>query len=378
MTAGLILTGGGARSAYQAGVLKAISQQFPGLHHPFPIICGSSAGALNAVGLGCGGNNFTSSVEEVESLWMELRSHRIYKTDYWALAKNLSQFVKGFIAGDGIDVPGSMFDSAPLRDLLTERVDFSQLGKNIKAKNIKAMSVSCCGYRSGQSVSFFQGQQGLKGWESGPRVGVRTKLTLNHLMASSAIPTIFPPVKINREYFGDGVARNMAPLSPAVHLGADRILVIGVSANSNKKPQRKLSKFQPKLPHILENVINGIFIDVIENDVERVAIINKLLKRVASPKDVESELGLRFIETLVINPSEPIDEIAIRHLAELPGPMKKFFGLNKEPVEGGVSLASYLMFEGSFLKELIDLGYKDAQSHSKELEKFFNNEHCGC
>ena len=223
-------------------------------------------------------------------------------------------------------------------------------------------------------MSFFEGEEDLKGWESGPRIGLKTQLTIDHLMASSAIPTIFPPVKINREYFGDGVVRNMAPLSPAVHLGADRILVIGVSANKTCKAIRMESKREPKLPHILEQVINGMFIDVIENDIEKVELINKLLSKTSDPKAASEELGFRQIETLLINPSEPIDQIAIRHIEKLPGPIKQFFGLNKEPVEGGLSLASYLLFDGGFMNELITLGYKDAKKQAKELDLFFTND----
>ena len=373
MTAGLILTGGGARAAYQAGVLKAISDQFPGFDYPFPIICGTSAGALNAVGLGGGGEIFRHSVEKVESLWLNLRTKNVYRSDYWGLAKNLGQFLKGFMSGEGIDVPGAMFDSSPLRDLLEKQADFQQLSYNIKHHDIKAVSVTCCGYRSGQSVSFFQGEKGIDGWQSASRMGVRTKLNVDHLMASSAIPTLFPPVKVNREYFGDGVTRNMAPLSPAVRLGANRILVIGVSANKTEHRLRVSSSKEPKLPQILENVINGMFIDVVENDVEKLTLINDLLAQVNDPRKMSDELGLRYIETLVINPSKPINEIAVRHIDKLPGPIKQFFGLNKEPVEGGVSLASYLLFEGSFMEELIALGYKDAKNQAKELDLFFNH-----
>jgi NTE family protein len=374
MTAGLILSGGGARAAYQVGVLKAISDQFPGFDYPFQVICGSSAGALNAVGLGSGGEIFRHSIEKVESLWMHMSSDKVYRTDYWSLARNMGQFVKSFVSGDGIDVPGSMFDSSPLRKFLESEVDFNQLTHNIQHKEIKAVSVTCCGYRSGQSVSFFQGEEDLEGWQSGQRVGIKTALTLDHLMASSAIPTIFPPVKIHREYFGDGVTRNMAPMSPAVHLGADRILVVGVSANKVNRHLRKESKHEPRLPHILEHVINGMFIDVIENDIEKAEIINSLLARSPDAELIAKEMNLRSIETLAINPSEPIDEIAIKYIHKLPGPIKQFFGLNKEPVEGGVSLASYLLFDGDFMNELIQLGYKDAKKQAKQVDEFFKND----
>ncbi len=374
MTAGLILSGGGARAAYQVGVLKAISDQFPGFEYPFQVICGTSAGALNAVGLGGGGDIFRHSIEKVEALWMHISSDKVYRSDYWALARNMGQFVKGFVSGDGIDVPGSMFDNSPLRKFLETEVDFKKLSHNIQHKDIRAVSVTCCGYRSGQSVSFFEGEEHLEGWQSCQRIGVKTKLTLDHLMASSAIPTLFPPVKIHREFFGDGVTRNMAPLSPAVHLGADRILVIGVSANRKIRAARKESRSEPRLPHILEHVINGMFIDVIENDLEKAEIINKLLAKTSDPSLIMNELGLRPIDTLAINPSQPIDEIAIKYIHKLPGPIKQFFGLNKEPIENGVSLASYLLFEGDFMHELIKLGYKDAKNQAKQLDDFFKND----
>jgi len=374
MTAGLILTGGGARAAYQAGVLKAIAEQFPDFHYPFPVICGSSAGALNAVGLGGGGDIFRHSVEQLENLWLSLSSEKVYRSDYWAVAKGVGHFIKSFASGAGIDVRGSLLDNSPLEDYLKEKADFKRMSYNIEHHDIRAVSVTCCGYRSGQSVSFFQAEEGIEGWQSGPRVGVRTRLALKHLMASSAIPTIFPPVRINREYFGDGVVRNMSPLSPAIHLGADRILVVGVSANKTNFHQRRESKKEPRLPHIMEHLINGVFIDVIENDVEKAALINDLLERVKDPKAVEQELGLRFVETLVINPSQPIDEIAARHVKALSAPARQFFGLNKEPIEGGASLASYLLFEGEFMRELIALGYRDAKNQAREIAEFFDHE----
>lgn len=374
MTAGLILTGGGARGAYQAGVLKAIAEQFPDFHYPFPVICGSSAGALNAVGLSAGGEIFRHSVEHLERLWLQLSSDTVYHANYWAMAKSVGQFVRGFMSGAGIDVPGSLLDNTPLREFLLKEVDFNRLSENIEQRDIRAVSVTACGYRSGQSVSFFQGEPDIPAWRSGQRIGVPTRLGIDHLMASSAIPTLFPPVRINREYFGDGVVRNMAPLSPAVHLGADRILVVGVSANKTVRNARKSTFTVPKLPHILEHLINGMFIDIVEHDVDRVSLINTILTHADVPQNVADEFGLRYIETLVISPSKPIDEIAIHHVKALPAPVRQFFGLNKEPIEGGVSLASYLLFESEFMRDLIALGYQDAKRQAKEIALFFDHE----
>ena len=374
MTAGLIMTGGGARGAYQAGVLKAIAEQFPDFDFPFPIICGSSAGAINAIGLGGGGAIFRHSVESLEEFWLKLRTEDVYRSNYWEAVKRMGKFVRGVVSGGGIGVPSSLLDNSPLRDFLKSKADFERLALNIKEGNIRAVSVTCCGYRSGNSVSFFQGAKDIAGWQSGQRIGTRTELTLDHLMASSAIPTLFPPVHINREYFGDGVVRNMAPLSPAAHLGANRILVIGVSANTTVRTERKRTSTEPKLPHVMEHLVNGMFIDIIENDLDKVAVINSLLKHVADPDKVAQELGLRYIETLVINPSEPIDDIAAKYVKNMPALARQIFGLNKEPIENGASLASYLMFDAGFMRDLIALGYRDAKRQAKELAIFFAHE----
>ncbi len=369
---GLVMTGGGARGAYQVGVLKAISDLLPDLHYPFPVICGTSAGAINAVGLGCSGDIFRHSVEKLENLWGSLRTPDVYRSDYWGMAKRMGHFLKAFLSGEDNEIPASMLDSSPLGQFLARHMDLPRLSYNIQHSDIHAVCVTACGYKSGQSVSFFQAKENVAGWHLGQRVGVPTKLTIDHLLASSAIPTIFPPVKINREYFGDGVVRNMAPLSPAVHLGSDRILVIGVSANRVCTTARKPAVTFPKLPQIMEHLLNGAFIDVVENDLDKALLINDLLKLIPEETLVSNNISLRPIEMLVISPSEPIDEIAARHVAELPRPVRQFLGQNKPNAEGGASMASYLLFEGPFLKELIQLGYRDAQAHARQLEAFIN------
>tara|TARA_R100000306_G_C4381983_1_gene145734 strand:- start:2842 stop:3993 length:1152 start_codon:yes stop_codon:yes gene_type:complete len=366
----LILTGGGARAAYQIGVLKAIADQLPELTHPFPIICGTSAGALNAVGLAANGSNFRESVDSLVKLWLGLKSSDIYRTDFWGVAKRMSHFVKSFLSGDEHDMPASMLDATPLKSFLGKVMNAEGLAAAIEQGGIKAVSVTACGYKSGQSVSFFQGGNHLEGWHLGQRVGMATRLEVDHLLASSAIPTIFPPVKINREYFGDGVVRNMAPLSPAVHLGAERLLIIGVSANRISAPQRVKARKFPNLAQVMEHMLNGAFLDVIENDIDKALLINQLINMIPSDTLAKSPLNLKPLDILVISPSEPIDQIASRHTDDLPPAVRKFLGQSKSDPEGGASMASYLMFERSFISELIDLGYNDARAHERQIEQF--------
>lgn len=369
----LVLTGGGARSAYQVGVLKAISDMMPDLSHPFPIICGASAGAINAVGLAATGDIFRHSVTKLEELWSNLTSNQVYKSDLWSMTRRTGSYVKTILGNESASGPSSLLDNAPLWKLLEQHLNMQQLEQAIEEEKLRAVCVTACGYRSGQSVSFFEAKEAMEEWHAGQRLGKRTKLEIAHLMASSAIPTIFPPIKVGNQYFGDGVLRNMATLSPAVHLGAKRILVIGVSANRicSFTPKTRRQHF-PTTAQVLENMLNGSFIDVIENDIDRALQINQLLNLIPDEVKQEKKLNLNPIDLEVISPSEAFDDIAARHLDELPFPIRKVLGQNAADSVGAASLASYLIFEGPFLRELIKLGYGDAKAHASQLQRFFS------
>lgn len=369
---GLVLTGGGARSAYQVGVLKAISEQYPDLEYPFNTICGTSAGAINAVGMACFGNIFRHSVEHLEALWAELTTEHVYRSDFWGMSRSMGYFLRSVMSGGEKQMPASMLDNAPLREFLSKNIDFAKIRQSVAEGDIESVCITACGYRSGQSVSFFQGKDYLPAWHLGQRLGIRADLGIDHLMASTAIPTLFAPVKIRREYFGDGVVRNMAPLSPAIHLGSERILIIGVSANRICAPVRKPQRLFPKLSHIMEHVLNGAFIDIIENDVDKALLINKLLQLIPADTADKDLAGLRPLQILNISPSEPVDEIAEKHLDSLPATVRRFLGNPDPNIEGGASLVSYLLFEAPFMRDLIRLGYKDAQSQAKQIEQFFS------
>ena len=366
----VILTGGGARAAYQVGVLKAISDICPDLHYPFDIICGTSAGAINAIGLASGGDIFRHNISRIESLWSQIKTEQVYRTDLWGLTRRLAHFTKSLMRGESEDHPASLLDNAPLRPFLEEHINFDAMKTAIENGDIRSVCVTACGYRSGQSINFFQSDGSIDSWHLGQRLGVSTTLTIEHLLASSAIPLVFPPIKIHREYFGDGVIRQMAPLSPAIHLGAKKIFIIGVSANKTVAPKRQSTFNYPSLSNVLEHVLNGVFIDTIEHDIDRAHLINSLLTEIPDKDRKTRGIPLQPLDLLEISPSQPIDEIAHKHQNSLPKNIQRLTG-SSDNANTGSSLASYILFEGDFCRDLITLGYQDAKLQARRIERFF-------
>ncbi|WP_227519930.1 patatin-like phospholipase family protein [Mangrovitalea sediminis] len=369
--AGLVLTGGGARAAYQVGVLRAVSDLLPDLNDPFRVICGTSAGAINAVALAGGDDIFRHNVGHLERLWARLKIEDIYRADVFGMSRWMTGFVRGILQGQG-DEPVSLLDNRPLRAFLEKEMHFDAIARSIDEGRLDAIGINACAYTAGQNVCFFQGKPEVASWDLGQRVGAKCQLTLDHVMASSAIPTIFPPVKLNREYFGDGVTRQMAHISPALHMGADRVLVIGVSANRVSKPVRFSAKEPPSLAKVMEHVLNGLFLDTMEYDIDRLITINRLVDLIPEEKRQEAGLNLRPVKLLDISPSRPINEIASQYLDGLPLILRRLLGRNLEKGEGGASLASYLLFDHRFCRDLIALGYQDAQAQAHQLVEFLD------
>ncbi|GAB1257381.1 patatin-like phospholipase family protein [Aurantivibrio plasticivorans] len=373
----LILSGGGARAAYQVGVLSAINEILPSnCHNPFPIICGTSAGAINALALATHTGSFREAASDLDSIWRQIAIEKVFRTGWWQHTKDLGRiFASLFNQGVGKDRPLSLLDNTPLKELLLEILEFENIQKGIDAGDLDAVCVTALGYTSGESVSFFEGKESLASWRRHRRVGQPTKLTVNHLLASSAIPTIFPTVKINREYFGDGAMRQLAPISPALHLGATGVLVIGVSGNRNPAhwaKRRIKPKHSPSMAQILGHMFNSAFIDSLEGDIEHLERVNKLLSMI--PGDVVTDSGavLKEVKTLVISPSKELDKIAGRKVRYLPSSMRFFMGATGATARGGGSAAaSYLLFEKAFCDELIELGYQDAMWEKEAIQGFF-------
>jgi NTE family protein len=369
---GLVLAGGGARAAYQVGVLQAIREILPEPQaNPFPIICGTSAGAVNAGSLAVHCDDFGNAVEQLLNVWRNFEPHHVYRSDWYGATMNNMRWMAGFLFGAFMKRRrNSLLDNRPLEALLTRYLDFSRIQANIDKGALDAVSITCSGYTSGQSCSFFQGTENLEGWRRSMRIGIKTQLTVQHLMASSAIPFVFPPYHVNREFFGDGSMRQIAPVSPALHLGADRVVVVGTARIRNESPERLRGDNFPTLAQVAGHVMNSIFLDSLSVDIERLERINRTVS-CSSPEALKKMgLSLHHVDVLVLTPSEPLDQLAIKHMADLPWTIRFMLRSVGAMRRGGANLASYLLFQRGYCQELIELGYNDTIKRREEVEAF--------
>jgi len=369
---GLILTGGGARAAYQVGFLRAVSHMLPrGTPNPFQIICGTSAGAVNAAVMAAGATDFHRAVRRLMLVWKYFHADQVYRSDVLSVISTGSKWLGAMLLGGlGRNNPTSLLDNSPLAQLLRRYLDFNGIRSSIEAGALYALSVTASGYTSGQSVSFFQGVPGLAGWQRARRIGVPEMIDIDHLMASSALPFIFPAVPLRREFFGDGSMRQIAPISPALHLGADRVIVIGAGRHAGAATERTRTIAYPSLAQIAGHALNSIFLDSLEVDIERLQRINRTI-RLISPEDrSRHDVQLREIDVLVISPSEEIDRIAARYTRDLPRPIRFLLRGLGATRTGGATLTSYLLFEPAYCGALIALGYKDTMARREEILRF--------
>ncbi|EHF15198.1 MULTISPECIES: patatin-like phospholipase family protein [Pseudomonas] len=376
---GLILSGGGARAAYQVGVLAAIADLLPdSAGNPFPVIVGTSAGAINAVGLACGALQFRQAIQRLTAVWQGFRTEYVYRSDWPGVTRQASRFLGHSLLGLGRRVPVALLDNRPLHELLARELDFSGIHAAVRQRQLRAVAVTAFGYESGQAVTFYQGRATIDPWVRHRRLGIPTRLELRHLLASAAIPLLFPPVRINREYFGDGAVRSQAPISPALHLGATRVLVIGVSGNPATGGDSAMtglppSDRPPSLAQIGAHLLNSTFIDSLEGDIEQLQRMNQIGQLVA-PEVRRQAGGLEPVEVLLVSPSRPLDEIAARHYRELSRVLRLFLRGPGATRASGAGVLSYLLFERGYCSELIELGYHDAMGKRAELERFLRIE----
>jgi NTE family protein len=367
--AGLVLTGGGARAAYQAGVLKAVRDILGSpVANPFPIVCGTSAGAINAAALAASADNFTRAVGSLLEFWEHMRCELVYRTDPWRIMRSGARWLGALMLLSRRN-PVSLLDNEPLRLLLEKHLDLARIQGHIDSGALYAACVTASGYTSGQSVSFFQGGSGLEGWERNQRIGAAVSLRAEHLLASSALPFLFPAVKVHREYFGDGSMRQIAPVSPALHLGADRVLVVGTGRQTLEQA-RERSNVYPSLAQIAGHALNSIFLDSLMVDIERLERINRTLALM--PPESRRHAALRPIRVLFVTPSQPLERLAARFIHELPRSVRFLLRPTGALNRSGSNLASYLLFEQSFCRALVDLGYQDTARRDAEVRGFFD------
>jgi len=358
---GLVLPGGGARCAYQVGVLKAIGEMLPkGSPCPFPVISGTSAGAINAVVLATRARRFANGVSELEKVWGNFRTHHVFRSDAKTILKTGARWLTSISTGGLLGTPPrSLLDNEPL------------LNRGL----IDAIAVTAAGYGSARSVSFYQGKENLEPWSRVRRRGIPATLRLDHLMASIAAPLIFPGVQIGQEYFGDGAMRQATPLSPAIHLGAKRILVIGVrNEEPDPDPGPDDPVPYPSLGRVAGYMLDALLMDGLSADLERLARLNYVVNE-RPGRVLEGQFeSLRSVDAMIMFPSQDIREIALRYVHEMPRAVRLLMRALGALNYGGRQLVSYLLFEAGYTRELIRLGYADAMSRQEELQDFLRGE----
>lgn len=372
---GIILSGGGARAAYQIGVLKAVYEQIPeDSHNPFPVICGASAGAINATLLASYAGQYRKGLRRMESVWSSFHLHHIFTSDYRGMLKQVLKFARQLLTGTTGSNRISMLDNGPLRELLRQVVPFHRIQELIAEEVLHAVCVTCSAYHDGSSYSFYQGHHSIQDWQRHRRLGLRDNIHLNHLMASSAIPILFPAVEINHQYFGDGSVGFLSPISPALHLGADKVMIIGLDPSPEEPTYICFDKTKnPGIADIAGHVLDSVFIDSLDSDLETLRRINRTLDKIPEHLLSQVPLELKDIETLLIAPSKELGSLAAECVDELPSSAAFFFKRLGISGDTGSNILSYLLFEQVYCKKLIALGYQDAQEKESELRYFFRH-----
>ncbi len=356
---GLVLTGGGARSAYQVGVLKGVAELLRrGSACPFPIITGTSAGAVSAIALASDAAHFRHSVYAIERVWRDFRVHHVFKADAVSMIKSGLHWMLAFMTGGWlVHPPPSLFDNTPLWGLLREQLRFEGIPRSLYKEHLQAIGICATCYADADSVTFYASASAIEPWARVFRKGARVPLTLDHLMASLSLPFLFRPVLLHGQYYGDGAMRQTSPLSPAIHLGANRLFIVGVNDPVSTGIAAKKQALEPSFGQVVGFMLDSLFMDTLNADLERIRRYN------------ETNASQR-IEFLVMTPSKDVNEIARRHAQELPRSLRALMRVMGVNNTASTLLLSYLLFERGFTRELIALGHEDARARGDEIRAF--------
>jgi NTE family protein len=370
-TTALVMSGGGARAAYQVGLLRCLAREMPDV--ALPILTGVSAGAINAAYLAAHTRPFAQKAEELARHWSRLRIEDVFEVQGLSLLKNVLRVGSKLVSGGALKhpVPRSLVDTAPLERLLeglldTEDGSLPGIERNLASGELHAVALTAASYTAGRSVTWVQGRNPAT-WERAHRVSRPCVLTVRHVMASAALPVFFPAIEVDGHWYGDGGMRLTAPLSPAVHLGADRILAI--STRYAKQPHEQdgtPGDGYPPPALIIGNVFNAIFLDLFDGDALRLERINELIRH----QPPERRNGMRQVGLLVLRPSRDLGKLANEYEADLPRAFRFLTrGLGTQEVRAN-DLLSLVMFQADYLSRLIELGEADAGARRDEIRAF--------